>query len=134
MGTTRFIATAVQLLLCATLCTAKPQGFETTGKLVCILGPTISTLSSGKNEKGRYGLVLEIRGYLYRCTEKRQGVLRRRGFRERDWPLGRPVHVLVDEGHGEIYMQDQRKRRNEVVLQCAERVSLENWIGCIAEN
>lgn len=134
MGTTRFIATGVRLLLCATLCTANPQGFETTGKLVCILSPTVSTLSSGKNEKGTYSLVLEIRGYIYHCIEKRQGVLRRRRFRERDWPLGRPVRVLVDEGHGEIYMQDQRKHKNEVVLQCAERASLENWIGCITEN
>lgn len=134
MGSIRFIPTAAQLLLCATLCTAKPQGFETTGKLMCILGPTVSTASSGKNEKGAYGLVLEVRGYVYQCMEKRQGLLRRRRFRERDWPLGRPVRVLVDEGRAEIYMQDQRKPRKEVVLQCAERVSLASWIGCVTEH
>jgi hypothetical protein len=134
MGSARFIATAAQLLLGATLCTAKPQGFQTTGKLACILGPTVSTTPSGKNEKGAYGLVLEVKGYVYRCKEKRQGLLRRRRFRERDWPLGSPVRVLVDEGRGEVYMQDQRKHRKEVVLQCAERVSLEGWIGCVAEH
>jgi hypothetical protein len=101
---------------------------------MCILGPTVPTVSSGKNEKGAYGLVLEVRGYVYQCMEKRQGLLRRRRFRERDWPLGRPVQVLVDEGRGEIYMQDQRKHRKKVVLQCAERVSLESWIGCVTEH
>jgi hypothetical protein len=134
MGSARFVATAAQLLLFATLCMAKLQGFQTTGKLVCILGPTVSTTSSAKNEKGAYGLVLQVKGDVYRCMEKRQGLLRRRRFRERDWPLGRPVQVLVDEGRGEVYMQDQRKHRNEVVLQCAERVSLESWAGCITEH
>jgi hypothetical protein len=134
MGSARFIATAGQLLLCATLCTGKPQGFETTGKLVCILRPTVSTTSSGKNQKGAYGLVLEVKRYVYRCMEKRQGLLRRRRFRERDWPLGSPIEVLVDEGRGEVYMQDQRKHRKEVVLQYAERVSLESWAGCVAEH
>lgn len=133
MGSARFIATAARLLLCAALCTAKSQGFQTTGKLVCILGPNVST-SPGKNEKGTYRLVLEVKGYVYRCVEKRQGLLRRRRFRERDWPLGRPVQVLVDEGRGEVYMQDQSKNRKEVVLQCAERVSRENWIGCVTEH
>jgi hypothetical protein len=128
MGSARFIATATQLLLCATLCTAKSQGFQTTGKLVCILGPNVSTTSPGKNEKGAYRLVLEVKGYVYRCMEKRQGLLRWRRFRERDWALGRPVQVLVDEGRGEVYMQDQRKHRKEVVLQCAERVSRESWM------
>ena len=134
MGSARFIATAAQLLLCATLCTAKSQGFETTGKLVCILGPTVSTTSSGKNEKGAYELVLEVERYAYRCQEKRQGLLRRRRFRERDWPLGSTVRVLVDEGRAEVYMQAQRKHRKEVVLQCAERVSLESWTGCVTEH
>jgi hypothetical protein len=131
MGSARFIATAAQLLLYATLCTAKPQGFETTGKLVCILGPTVSVKSSGKNEKG-YGLVLEVKGYVYRCMEKRQGLLRQRRFRERDWPLGTPVLVLVDEGRGEVSMQDQNQHK-KVVLQCAGRVSRESWIGCGTE-
>ena len=134
MGSARFIATAGQLLLCTTLCMGKPQGFETTGKLVCILRPTVSTTSSGKNQKGAYGLVLEVKGYVYRCMEKRQGLLRRRRFRERDWPLGTPLEVLVDEGRAEIYMQDHRKHRKQVVLQCVERVSIETWIGCITEN
>ena len=134
MGSARFVVTvAAQLFLFATLCTAKPQGFETTGKLVCILGPTVSTTSSAKNEKGGYGLVLQVRGDVYRCMEKRQGLLRRRRFRERDWPLGKPVQVLVDEGRGEVYMQD-RKHRKEVVLQCAERVSLKSWVGCATEH
>jgi hypothetical protein len=31
-------------------------------------------------------------------------------------------------------MQDQRKHRKEVVLQCAERVSLESWVGCVTEH
>jgi hypothetical protein len=48
MGSSRFVATAAQLLLFGALCTAKPQGFQTTGKLVCILGPTVSTTSSAK--------------------------------------------------------------------------------------
>lgn len=132
MGSTRFTATAAQLLLYATLCTAKPQGFETTGKLVCILGPTVSTTSSGKNEKAASGLVLEVKGYAYRCIEKRQGLFRRRRFRERDWPLDSTIQVLVDEGRGEVYMH-QRKHRKQVVLQCAERVSLESWTGCVME-
>jgi len=134
MGSARFIATAVQLLVCATLCTAMPEGFEATGKLMCILVPTVSTASSGKNEKGAYELDLEVKGYVYRCIEKRRGLLRRRHFRERDWPLGRPVQVLVDEGRGEVYMQDQQKHRKEIVLQCAERVSLERWVGCVSEH
>ena len=134
MGSARFVATAAQLFLFATLCTAKPQGFQTTGKLVCILGPTVSTMSSAKNEKGAYGLVLQVQGDVYRCMEKRQGLLRRRRFRERDWPLGTPVEVLVDEGRGEVYMQDQRKHKKEVVLQCAERVSLESGVGCVTEH
>ena len=79
-------------------------------------------------------MVLEVKGYVYRCMEKRKGLLRRRRFRERDWPLGSPVQVLVDEGRGDVYMQDQRKHRKRVVLQCAERVSLENWIGCVREH
>ena len=133
-GSARFVATAAQLFLFATLCTAKPQGFQTTGKLVCILGPTVSRTSSAKNEKGAYGLVLQVKGDVYRCMEKRRGLLRRKRFRERDWPLGRPVQVLVDEGRGEVYMQDQRKHRKEVVLQCAERVSLESWVGCATEH
>jgi len=78
-------------------------------------------------------LVLQVRGDVYRCMEKRQGLLRRRRFRERDWPLGKPVQVLVDEGRGEVYMQD-RKHRKEVVLQCAERVSLKSWVGCATEH
>ena len=106
----------------APLCVpANPQGFQATGKLVCILGPTVSTTSSGKNKKVAYGLVLEVKGYVYRCLEKRQGLLRRRRFRERDWPLGRPVQVLVDEDRGDVYMQDQRKHRKEVVLQCRRK-------------
>jgi len=133
MGSARFIATAGQLLLCATLCTGKPQGFETTGKLVCILGPTVSTTSSGKKQKEAYGLVLEVKGYVYRCMEKKQGILRRRRFRERDWPLGSPDQVLLDEGRREDYMQDQKKHRKEIILQCAERVSLESWMGCVTE-
>jgi hypothetical protein len=134
MGSARFVATAAQLFLFATLCTAKPQGFQTTGKLVCILGPTVSTTSSAKNEKGAYGLVLQVKGDVYRCMEKRQGLLRRRRFRERDWPLGTPVQVLVDEGRGEVYIQDQRKHRKEVVLRCPERVSLKSWGGCVTEH
>jgi hypothetical protein len=133
MRSARFVATAAQLFLFATLCTAKPQGFQTTGKLVCILGPTVSTTSSAKNEKGAYRLVLQVKGDVYRCMEKRQGLFRRRRFRERDWQLG-PVQVLVDEGRGEVYMQDQRKHRREVVLQCAEKVSLESWVGCVTEH
>jgi len=133
MGIIRVIA-VTQLLLCATLCMGKPNGFETTGKLVCILSHSVSTLSSGKEEKGAYGLVLEIRGYVYRCMEKRQGLLPRRRFRERDWPLGTPLEVLVDEGRGEIYMQDHRKHRKQVVLQWVERVSIDRSIGCITEN
>ena len=100
---------------------------------MCILGHTDSTACSAKNQKGAYELVLQVKGDVYRCTEKRQGLLRRRRFRERDWPLGRPVQVLVDEGRGEVYMQDQRKYRKEVVLQCAERVSLESWAACVTE-
>jgi len=134
MGSARFVATAAQLFLFATLCTAKPQGFQTTGKLVCILSPTISTMSSAKKEKGAYELVLQVKGDVYRCIEKRQGILRRRRFRERDWPLGGRVEVLVDEGRGEVYMQDQQKHRKEIVLQCAERVSLERWVGCVSEH
>ena len=134
MGSTRFVATAVQLFLFATLCTAKPQGFQTTGKLVCILGPTVSATSSKKNKEGAYQLVLQVKGDVYRCMEKRQGLLPRRRFRERDWPLGRPVQVLVDEDRGEVYLHDQRKHGKEVVLQCAERVSLESWVGCVTEH
>lgn len=134
MGSTRFVATAVQLFLFATLCTAKPQGFQTTGKLVCILGPTVSATSSKKNKEGAYQLVLQVKGDVYRCMEKRQGLLPRRRFRERDWPLGRPVQVLVDEDRGEVYLHDQRKHGKEVVLQCAERVSLVSWVGCVTEH
>jgi len=76
-------------------------------------------------------LVLQVKGDIYRCMEKRQGLLRRKRFHEREWPLGRPVQVLVDEGRGAVYMQDQGKHRKEVVLQCAERVSLESWGGCV---
>ena len=39
MGNARLVAAAEQLFLFATLCTAKPQGFQTAGKLVCILVP-----------------------------------------------------------------------------------------------
>jgi hypothetical protein len=134
MGSATFVATAALVFLFAMLCTANPQGFQTTGKLVCILRPTVSTPSSATNEKGAYGLVLRVKGDVYRCMEKRQGLLRRRRFRERDWPLGRPVEVLVDEGRGEVYMQDQRKHNKEIVLQCAEKVSLENWVGCVTEH
>ena len=134
IGSARFVATAAQLFLFATLCTAKPQGLQTTGKLVCILSPTDSTTCSAKNQEGAYELVLQVKGDVYRCTEKRQGLLRRRRFRERDWPLGRPVQVLVDEGRGEVYIQDLPKHRKEIVLQCAERVSLESWAGCVAEH
>jgi hypothetical protein len=42
--------------------------------------------------------------------------------------------VLVDEGRGEVYMQDQRKHRKEVLLQCSERVSVESWVGCVTEH
>jgi hypothetical protein len=132
MGSARFVATAALLFLSARLCTAKPQGFQSTGKLVCIVGPAAA--SSAKDEKGEYALVLQVKGDIYRCMEKKQGLLRRRRFREREWPLGRPVQVLVDEGRGEVYMQDQGKHRKEVVLQCAETVPLESWGGCVKEH
>jgi hypothetical protein len=132
MGSARFVSTAALLFLSAALCTAKPQGLQTTGKLVCIVGPAAT--SSAKDDKGVYGLVLQVEGGIYRCREKRQGLLRRRRFRVRDWPLGRPVQVLVDEGHGEVYMQDQGKHRKELVLQCAERLSPESWVRCVKEH
>ena len=133
MGSARFTAAAAQLLICTTLCTGEPQGFETTGKLVCVLVPSAS-VPAGKRAKHAYGVVLEVKRYVYRCMEKRQRLLWWGRFRERDWTLSRPVRVLVDEGRKEIYMRDQRKHRKEVVLQCAEKVLLENWIGCVTEH
>ena len=67
MGSARFVAAAAQLFLFATLCSATPQGFQSTGKLVCILGPTVSTTSSAKNEKGVYELVVQVKGDVYQC-------------------------------------------------------------------
>jgi len=132
MASARFLATAALLFLSAALCTAKPEGFQTTGQLVCIVGPAAT--SCAKNDKGVAGLVLQVKGDVYRCMEKKQGLLRRRRFRKREWPLGRPVQVLVDESRGEVYMQDQGKHRKELVLQCAEKVSLESWTGCVTQH
>jgi hypothetical protein len=130
MRSTRIAGTVLQLLIYTALCAGDPQGFVTTGKLLCVL-----PLSSSKNrsQQAAYALVLEVKGFVYRCTEKKQGLLRRRRFRERDWPLSRPVRVLVDEEYGEIYMRQQREHGKEIVVQCGQRVSIEEWSGCVTE-
>jgi hypothetical protein len=59
-------------------------------------------------------------------------MLRRRRFGERDWPLGKPIHVLVDDAKGESYMQDPEHRK-EIDLRYRESVTLEQWRGCDTE-
>jgi hypothetical protein len=113
----------------------KPQhSYDTTGRLLCAVhgrpGVYSREIVRINSPESAYSLAIEINGIVYLSTEVGHGAFGSRQFKEREWIIGDPVRVSLDESKARIYLQNPKGK--EIDLGYTQRIHSEHWEGCRA--
>jgi hypothetical protein len=119
------------LLTTASLAAEQSRNY-TNGKLLCAAYGSARAYSDTVIRSGEraYSLAIEIDKIVYLTTEVGKGAFASRHFKEKDWIIGDPVQIHLDENKRRIYMQNPKGK--EIELSYRNRVRSDNWEGCRA--